>query len=109
MHGASGNVLFYRDLSERLGSDIPFYGLQSQGIDGNVPPLESVEEMARKYVQEIRGHQPEGPYQIGGYCLGGTSGVSQELMQKAMTRAARDGAGIAKATRAFAIAHVDSL
>jgi phthiocerol/phenolphthiocerol synthesis type-I polyketide synthase E len=71
-HGAGGNVLIYRDLSRRLGPDQPFYGLQSQGLDGSLPPLTTVEDMAALYVTEIRRIQPHGPYFLGGYCGGGT-------------------------------------
>ena len=52
-HGAGGNVLNYRKLSEYLGDDQPFYGLQSQGLDGTAPLLTSIEEMAALYVKEI--------------------------------------------------------
>jgi thioesterase domain-containing protein/acyl carrier protein len=72
MHGAGGTVLTYRDLSRHLGLDQPFYGLQSQGLDGVCPPLTTVEEMAALYVKEIRRVQPQGPYFLGGYCGGGT-------------------------------------
>jgi thioesterase domain-containing protein len=72
VHAAGGNVLVYRDLSKRLGSDQPFYGLQSQGLDGKMPPLTRIEDMAALYVGEIQRIQPHGPYFIGGYCLGGT-------------------------------------
>jgi phthiocerol/phenolphthiocerol synthesis type-I polyketide synthase E len=72
VHGAGGNVLIYRDLARRLGSDQPFYGLQAPGLDGSCPPLARVEEMAALYAREIRRAQPSGPYFIGGYCLGGT-------------------------------------
>jgi len=71
-HGAGGNVLIYRDLSRRLGPDQPFYGLQSQGLEGSLPPLTTIEDMAALYVTEIRRIQPHGPYFLGGYCGGGT-------------------------------------
>lgn len=71
-HGAGGNVLIYRDLSRHLGQDQPFYGLQSQGLEGSLPPLTTVEDMAALYVTEIRRIQPHGPYFLGGYCGGGT-------------------------------------
>ena len=71
VHGAGGNVLFYRDLSARLGNDFPFYGLQARGLDGSSEPLASVEEMAQAYVEEIKVIQVSGPYCLGGYCLGG--------------------------------------
>jgi phthiocerol/phenolphthiocerol synthesis type-I polyketide synthase E len=72
IHGAGGNVLMYRGLSQRLGADQPFYGLQAQGLDRSCPPLTRVEDMAALYVKEIRKQQPSGPYFIGGYCMGGT-------------------------------------
>jgi phthiocerol/phenolphthiocerol synthesis type-I polyketide synthase E len=72
MHGAGGTVLMYRDLSRHLGTDQPFYGLQSQALDGSSPPLTTIEEMANLYAREIRKAQPHGPYFIGGYCMGGT-------------------------------------
>jgi len=79
-HGAGGNVLIYRKLAQYLGSDQPFYGLQAQGLDGQTPPLKTIEEMAALYVKEIRGIQPSGPYLLGGYCLGGT--VAYEVAQQ---------------------------
>ena len=80
MHGAGGTVLMYRDLARHLGDDQPFYGLQSQGLDGSCPPLTKVEEMAALYAKEIRRVQPQGPYFLGGYCMGGT--VAFEVAQQ---------------------------
>jgi phthiocerol/phenolphthiocerol synthesis type-I polyketide synthase E len=80
MHGAGGTVLMYRDLSRHMGDDQPFYGLQSQGLDGSCSPLTNVEEMAALYVTEIRRVQPQGPYFLGGYCMGGT--VAFEVAQQ---------------------------
>jgi thioesterase domain-containing protein/acyl carrier protein len=72
VHGAGGNVLLYRNLVAHLGTDYPFYGLQSRGLDGKTAPLATVEEMAAAYLEEIQRFQPHGPYCLGGYCLGGT-------------------------------------
>ena len=80
MHGAGGNVLIYRELSKLLGDDQPFYGLQAQGLDGSAPPLTKIEDMAALYVKEIRRVQPNGPYFLGGYCLGGT--IAYEVAQQ---------------------------
>ena len=66
-----GNVLLYRDLAMRLGSDQPLYGLQAQGLDGKTDFYTTFEEMATHYVAEMRKLQPEGPYYLAGYCLGG--------------------------------------
>jgi non-ribosomal peptide synthetase component F/thioesterase domain-containing protein/acyl carrier protein len=72
IHGAEGNVLIYRQLAEHLGPEQPVYGIQSQGLDGRGTTRRTFEEMASHYVTEIRTVQPEGPYYLGGYCLGGT-------------------------------------
>ena len=69
VHGHSGEVLFYSDLSRRLGTDQPFYALQAHGRAGRAAPR-TIEEMARHYLDQIRRVQPRGPYSIGGYCMG---------------------------------------
>ncbi|EGJ29992.1 MULTISPECIES: alpha/beta fold hydrolase [Moorena] len=79
IHGAGGNVLSFRDLAHYLGSEQPFYGLQSLGLDGKQTPLTTVEDMARCYLQEIRSIQPKGPYFLSGYCFG--SKIALEIAQ----------------------------
>jgi amino acid adenylation domain-containing protein len=70
MHAFGGGVFFYRELSDNLGPDQPFYGLQSVGLDGKRPLHERVEEMAAHYIREIKKVRPKGPYYLGGRCLG---------------------------------------
>src|ERR1700722_5102521 len=79
-HGAGGNVLIYRELSQNLGSDQPFYGLQAQGLDGTCPPLTTIEDMAALYVNAIRRQQPRGPYLVGGTWGGGV--IAYEVAQR---------------------------
>ncbi len=80
IHGAGGNILNYRDLAHHLGTDQPVYGLQSQGLDGEQPLHTRIEDMAAHYLKEIQAVQPEGPYFLGGYCMGGT--VALEIAQQ---------------------------
>ncbi len=70
VHAYGGGVFFYRELSDHLGTDQPFYGLQAVGIDGKERPQGSVEEMAAHYIDAIKTVQPKGPYYVGGRCLG---------------------------------------
>jgi acyl transferase domain-containing protein/thioesterase domain-containing protein len=79
-HGAGGNILIYKKLSEYLGADQPFYGLEAQGLDGVTPIPRTIEEMAALYLKEIRGVQPHGPYLLGGYCMGGS--IAYEAAQQ---------------------------
>jgi amino acid adenylation domain-containing protein len=83
VHGHSGEVLFYRDLSRRLGPDQPFFALQAQGLTGK-PAHRTIEAMAADYLQEIRSVQPRGPYRIGGYCFGAI--VAFEMAQQVLAR-----------------------
>ena len=69
---AGRTVMILKDLARSLGSDQPFYGLQPPGMDGTSAPLQSVEVMAARYLQDLRSVQPEGPYFLGGMCFGAT-------------------------------------
>jgi thioesterase domain-containing protein/acyl carrier protein len=80
VHAAGGNVLTYFDLARHLGPDQPVYGLQARGLDGKQPPHNSLEEMARDYIAEIRQLQPEGPYYLGGTSWGGM--IAFEIAQQ---------------------------
>jgi len=71
VHAVGGNVLEYYDLARHLGSDQPFYGLQSRGLDGEHTPHTRIEDMAAHYLKEMCEVQPVGPYFIGGRSLGG--------------------------------------
>ncbi len=57
-------------LAALLGPSQPLYGLGSQRAQ-TWAEIESVPERAREYVKAIRELQPEGPYYLTGFCLGG--------------------------------------
>jgi thioesterase domain-containing protein len=78
--GGVGTVLYYYPLAHRLGSNQPFCGLQSKGINGDCDPYTAVPDMARHYVEAIRAVQPTGPYRLGGHCFGGI--VAFEVAQQ---------------------------
>ncbi len=80
VHGGGGNVLIYKDLAKHLGQDYPFYGLQARGLDGGGDYLTTVEAMADSYLRELQELQPEGPYHIGGFCMGGQ--IAFEMARK---------------------------
>jgi amino acid adenylation domain-containing protein len=71
MHAHGGNVLEYRSLVSRLDVDQPVYAFQARGLDGQIITDPSLEEMAAAYIAELKRFQPEGPYFLGGFCLGG--------------------------------------
>ena len=48
----------------------PIYGFQAHGVDGTDMPDPTIEEMAARYVRELRAAH-DGPYILGGYSGGG--------------------------------------
>ena len=54
-----------------MDADQPVFGMQALGLNGKTRPLYSIEEIARKYNEEILAKDPEGPYALAGYSLGG--------------------------------------
>jgi len=80
VHGAGGTVLRFYDLARHLGSDQPVYGLQARGLQGIQSCDTRVEDMAARYLEEIRKVQPAGPYFIGGYSFGGL--IAFEMAQQ---------------------------
>jgi thioesterase domain-containing protein len=71
VHSASGNVMSFIPLARRLGKDQPVYGLQSQGLNRDRKPTTRVEDMASEYLEELLAVQPDGPYFLGGWSMGG--------------------------------------
>src|SRR6185436_3116002 len=49
----------------------PFYGLRARSSRGSERGHESVEAMAKDFIEEIRAVQLRGPYHLLGHCLGG--------------------------------------
>jgi amino acid adenylation domain-containing protein len=84
VHGGDGHVLFFTLLTRILGSDQPFYGLQSQGLDGRQTRHKSVPEIATNYVEDLRRVQTHGPYLLGGYSFGGV--VAFEMARRLRAR-----------------------
>ncbi|GLV53935.1 hypothetical protein KDH_07860 [Dictyobacter sp. S3.2.2.5] len=77
VHPSGGTVFRYQAFAHALGNAQPFYGLQApEGDQGSL----SLEAMAAQYVGAIREVQPSGPYQIGGWSLGGV--VAFEIAQQ---------------------------
>jgi oxalate---CoA ligase len=72
VHGGDGEVLQFVPLARALGGSRSFYGIRARGIDDGEEPAASIEEMAADYLRRIRKLQPEGPYPLGGFCLGAT-------------------------------------
>ncbi|MFC7451441.1 amino acid adenylation domain-containing protein, partial [Rhodococcus daqingensis] len=71
VHPVLGLSWAYSALSSVLDPRIPIYGLQSPAASGDTALPGSIEEIADRYVTEIRSVQPQGPYRLIGWSLGG--------------------------------------
>ncbi|WP_067543676.1 amino acid adenylation domain-containing protein [Nocardia crassostreae] len=71
VHPIGGISWSFAGLAAHLDADRPIYALQSPAlrVDGELP--DSIEDWARRYVKEIRAVQPDGPYHLIGWSLGG--------------------------------------
>ncbi|HEX8088681.1 MAG TPA: amino acid adenylation domain-containing protein, partial [Blastocatellia bacterium] len=76
IHPAGGEVMAYRYLADYIDPGQPVYGLQSRALAGAQQEHESIEAMALEYAQAIRRQQPQGPYHLLGWSIGGVIAVS---------------------------------
>jgi thioesterase domain-containing protein/acyl carrier protein len=84
VHAGASTVLLYIDLASYLGSEQPFYGLESLGLDEEQKPYARIEDMAAHYIAAIQSVQPHGPYCLAGWCFGGL--VAFEMAQQLQAR-----------------------
>ncbi len=70
IHPGGGNVHGYLELSRLLGDDQPLYGVQAIGFECGQEAITDIATMAERYVDAMRGVQPNGPYAIIGWCFG---------------------------------------
>lgn len=80
VHASDGFVFNYKKLSNLMGTDQPFYGIQSRGIDGKLEQYTQLEMISAHYIDSIRSVQEDGPYVIGGWSMGAV--VAFDMAQK---------------------------
>jgi non-ribosomal peptide synthetase component F/thioesterase domain-containing protein len=80
VHAASGSVLPFYQVAQRLGREFAVYALQSPPDD---PPA-SIEEMAARYVEEVDAVRGVAPVVVGGWSMGGC--VALEMARRWLHR-----------------------
>ncbi|MCG8315621.1 MAG: amino acid adenylation domain-containing protein [Pseudomonadales bacterium] len=71
IHPIGGDVLCYRELSERLNDSVNVFGLRCRGLDIKDPIYNSLDEMVSDYVEAVLAVQSSGEIFLAGQSLGG--------------------------------------
>jgi len=80
IHAGLGGVDGYQSIAQKIKR--PFYGINARGSQSDEAAISGLHSMAAFYLRVMRSVQPEGPYDLGGYSLGG-------LLAYEMTRLAQ--------------------
>ncbi|KAF1023516.1 MAG: Dimodular nonribosomal peptide synthase [Paracidovorax wautersii] len=71
VHPAGGLGWCYGALGRALAPARPVYGLQARALDTTAAAPDTLEAMARDYVDTLLALQPQGPYHLAGWSVGG--------------------------------------
>jgi thioesterase domain-containing protein len=84
VHSGDGTANGYLELAHELGPAQPVYVLEALGLNGTGQPQNRIEDMAATYLKAIRSRQAKGPYQLGGWSLGGI--IAFEMAQQLLAQ-----------------------
>lgn len=82
--GIGGSAVDFVSLAKYIQGSRSIYALQPRGLDGLDSPCDRIEEMAEYYLQIVLWSQPQGPYILVGYSLGGM--VAMEMARILIAR-----------------------
>jgi thioesterase domain-containing protein len=82
-HGIGGRISDLIPLASHISTLNPIYGVSAPGADGSAGSFDSIDGLAHYYLDAIKKQQPEGPYFLIGYSLGGLAffEMSRRLLQ----------------------------
>jgi thioesterase domain-containing protein len=78
--GAGGGVHGFRELVAEMGLERPVYGLESQALTPPVRANFTIAGAAAEFLKAVCEVQPNGPYLLGGYSLGGL--IAMEMAER---------------------------
>ena len=91
VHGFGMNVLLFNNIAKNMDPEQPVYALQAKGLNTNHidDSLDRMEDIAAYYISEIIAQNPDGPYSLAGYSLGGIIVFEMAKQLKAMGKEIR--------------------
>lgn len=86
VHGFGMNVLLFNNVAKNMDDEQPVYALQAKGLNAEKldDSFDTMEEIAGYYVAEMLQQNPDGPYALAGYSLGGIIVFEMAKQLKAM-------------------------
>lgn len=78
IHPSGGTVMLYNKLAKNINKHPALYGIQFPSELLKKTNL-SMEQLASKYISEIRKIQPNGPYYLAGYSFGGNLALEMSI------------------------------
>lgn len=83
LHGGGRHFFYYNSLKNHVNPERSVYAVQASDIENNIIMHDSVEQMAKNFLKEIKTIAPKGPYHIMAYCFSTAVGleISQILKQ----------------------------
>ena len=71
IHGAGLNILLFKSICKYFDEQQPIYGIQALGLNYETDIPTDLKSIASRYLIEILKINPNGPYYLAGYSLGG--------------------------------------
>ncbi|MFF8505142.1 alpha/beta fold hydrolase, partial [Streptomyces anulatus] len=87
VHPSGGTPYSYGQLARQLRGHCTTYGFQAVGMDRSELPLRDIADIAARYWKAIKSVQPEGPYYLLGWSLGGI--IAHEMARQGADDIAR--------------------
>jgi tyrocidine synthetase-3 len=89
VHDGSGEVEGYVEFCNCLTAPFNCWGIRSDRLDDYAPRNLTIESVAENYIETLRKVQPDGPYYIAGWSMGGTIAFEmvRQLEQQGQTAA----------------------
>lgn len=81
VHAVGGSVFSYSTLSRLIKNDSSFYGIQS--LKNKSQKVDTIEMMAKRYIDSVKSVKQKGPYILGGWSMGGF--IAYEMAQQLVT------------------------
>ncbi|AVI86535.1 amino acid adenylation domain-containing protein [Pseudomonas syringae pv. tomato] len=89
VHAVGGVVSPYIKLSQLMPDDVSVHAFQAGGLEHGTDVVDTLEKMAAIYIEQMLEIQPEGPYWLGGWSMGGVIAFEMARQLEALDREVR--------------------